>query len=341
MTRVAINGLGRIGRAVLKIIVDRPELELVAINDLIATDNLAYLLKYDTVYGRYSKEVKDSKNSLIISDREYRVFNEKDPAKLPWKDLNIDLVFECSGVFRHKEELEKHLQAGAKKVILSAPAKSESIPSVVYGVNEIPSEDAIISCASCTTNCITPVVEVIGRRIGIKKAMMTTVHAYTASQGLVDGPSKKFTRGRAAAANFVPTTTGAAKATTEILPQYEGKFDGVAVRGPVAVGSICDTIFVTEKAVSVEDINQIFREEAESDKYRGILGVSEDPLVSSDIIRDSRASIVDLNMTQVVDGDLVKVMSWYDNEWGYAAQMVKVAQSLANVGKEAKQAVQV
>lgn len=325
MAKVAINGLGRIGRAAFKILHDHPELELVAVNDLVPPDNLAYLLKYDTVYGKYDKKVENNSNSLTVEGKDYKVYSEKDPAQLPWKDLGIDVVFECTGIFTKKDGLEKHVQAGAKTAILSAPAKSEGIETVVPGVNAVPQSASYFSCASCTTNCISPVVEIVGRRIGIQKATMTTIHAYTTSQSIVDGPSKKFRRGRAGAANFVPTSTGAAIATTKVLPQYEGKFDGVAVRGPVPVGSITDIIFVTEKDTSVDEINSIFREEAQSDRYQDILGVSDDQIVSSDIIGDSHASLVDLTMTQAIDGNLVKVMSWYDNEWGYASQMVRAA----------------
>jgi glyceraldehyde 3-phosphate dehydrogenase len=326
MSNVAINGLGRIGRAALKIILDTPGLDLLAINDLVPVDNLAYLLKYDSAYGRYDKNVNENGKDLIIDGKSYKVLHEKDPADLPWKDMDIDLVFECTGVFTKREDMIKHIQAGAKQVVLSAPSKSKDVPTVVHGVN-IPEEASpeLISCASCTTNCITPVVEVMGRRIGIQKAIMTTIHAYTSSQGIVDSPSKKFRRGRAGATNFVPTSTGAAVATTKALPQYKGKFDGVAVRAPILVGSIADLVFLTLKQTSTDEINDIFREESKSVRYDGILGVTEDPLVSSDIIMDPRASIVDLSMTQVVDGDMVKVMSWYDNEWGYANQMVKEA----------------
>jgi glyceraldehyde 3-phosphate dehydrogenase len=327
MARIAINGLGRIGRAVLKLVLDEPELELVAVNDLVPAENLAYLLKYDTVYGKYQKQVKSDENSLIIDGKEYKVFSEKDPEQLPWGNLEIDVVFECTGIFTKKEGLEQHIKAGAKHAILSAPAKSEDVDTVVYGVNQTPDAAPIFSCASCTTNCITPVVEILDRRIGVKKAIMSTVHAYTSSQEIVDGPSKKFRRGRAGAANLVPTSTGAAIATAKVLPQYEGKFDGVAVRAPIPVGSIADIIFVTQRETTTEEINRIFQEESESDRYKGILGVSEEEIVSSDIIGDSHASIVDLTMTQVVDGDLVKVMSWYDNEWGYANQMVRAAVS--------------
>jgi glyceraldehyde 3-phosphate dehydrogenase len=263
---------------------------------------------------------------LIVDGNHYKVVSERDPAQLPWGSLGIDLVFECTGLFTNKEALEKHIQAGAKSVILSAPTKSEGIETVVYGVNHVPESDNIFSCASCTTNCISPVVEVMGRRIGIKKAILTTIHAYTATQAIVDGPSKKQVReGRAAAANFVPSTTGAAIATTKVLPQYKGKFDGVAVRAPIPVGSISDIVFVTERPTTVEEINAIFREEAESDRYKGIMSACDEEIVSSDIVGDAHASIVDLTMTQVVDGDLVKVMSWYDNEWGYANQMVRAA----------------
>jgi len=326
MPNVAINGLGRIGRAALKIILDTPGLDLLAINDLVPVDNLAYLLKYDSAYGRYNKNVNENGKDLIIDGKSYKVLHEKDPADLPWKDLDIDLVFECTGVFTKREDMIKHIQAGAKHVVLSAPSKSEDVPTIVHGVN-IPEEKSpeLISCASCTTNCITPVVEVMGRRIGIQKAIMTTIHAYTSSQGIVDSPSKKFRRGRAGATNFVPTSTGAAVATTKALPQYKGKFDGAAVRAPILVGSIADMVFLTSKQTSIDEINDIFREESKSERYSGILGVTEEPFVSSDIIMDPRASIVDLSMTQVVDGDMVKVMSWYDNEWGYANQMVKEA----------------
>lgn len=319
--RVAINGFGRIGRAALKIIEDTPELELVAVNDLAPPDDLAYLLRYDTVYGRYEKARLEAGN-LVVDGHAIRVLGEKDPAKLPWREMDVDLVFECTGAFTRRPDLEKHIQAGAKRVILSAPAKGGEVLSVVHGVNR-GNDEQIISCASCTTNAITPVIEVVGRRIGLRKAIMTTVHAYTASQALVDGPAKKWRRGRAAAANFVPTSTGAAEATTKALPQYEGKFGGVAIRGPVPTGSVADITILAERPTSVEEINRIFEEEAASERYKNVLGVVGDPIVSSDIIGDPRGSIVDLTMTQVVDGDLVKIMSWYDNEWGYAAQMVR------------------
>ncbi|MDX1614425.1 MAG: type I glyceraldehyde-3-phosphate dehydrogenase [Candidatus Promineifilaceae bacterium] len=329
--RVGINGLGRIGRAAFKVLLETPKLEVVGVNDLIDNENLAYLLKYDTVYGRYDKTVDYDDDALIVDGQEYPLSHIKDPAQLPWDELDVDLVFECTGVFTQRVDLEKHIEAGADKVILSAPAKSENVQTVVYGSSQNGKEAQIISCASCTTNCITPVIEVIGRRIGIKKAMLTTVHAYTSSQSIVDGPNKKMRRGRAGAENFVPTSTGAALATTKALPQYEGRFDGVAIRGPIPVGSIADIVILTERETSVEEVNDIFREEAQSERYDGVLGAAEDELVSADIVQDPRASIVDLGMTQVVDGDMVKVMSWYDNEWGYVNQMVREAVDWADI----------
>ncbi|MEJ2588238.1 MAG: type I glyceraldehyde-3-phosphate dehydrogenase [Deltaproteobacteria bacterium] len=330
MSKVAINGLGRIGRAAFKIILDTPELELAGVNDLVPTDNLAYLLKYDTVYGRYEKHVESTNERLIIDGQEYPVFSEKDPSRLPWGELGVEAVFECTGVFTKRQDLEKHLQAGARHVILSAPPKTEDMDMVVHNVNAPSGPVQMLSCASCTTNCIAPVIEVMGRRIGIQKATMTTIHAYTASQGMVDGPKKKWRRGRAGAANLVPTTTGAAVATTKALPQYSGKFGGLAVRAPIPVGSLADIVILTERETTVEEVNQIFREESESDQYRGILGVSEDLIVSSDIIKDPRASVFDLSLTQVVDGDLVQVMAWYDNEWGYTNQMIREALRVLN-----------
>lgn len=325
MANVAINGLGRIGRAALKIILDTPELNLVAANDVATADNLVYLLRYDTVYGRYDKPVKSSDGQMTVGGKAIRLLSEKDPAKLPWKALEIDLVFECSGRFTKREDLEKHIQAGANKVILSAPSKSDEVVTAVHGVNRPEGNPIIVSCASCTTNCIAPVAEIMARRIGVKKAVMTTVHAYTADQSLVDGPHKTLRRGRAGAANLVPTSTGAALATVKILPQYRNTFDGLAVRVPVPVGSLVDLVFVTERHTTVEEVNHIFTEESVGEQYKHILGVTNDPVVSSDIIRDPRTSIVDLGMTKVVDGDLVKILSWYDNEWGYVSQMIRSA----------------
>ena len=324
MAKVAINGMGRIGRAALKIILDHTNLDLVAVNDLMPPDNLVYLLKYDTVYGRYHRKVTMEDGTLKVNGKAIKFLSVKDPAQLPWKELGIELVFESTGVFTNTEGLQKHVQAGAKYVLLSAPPK-DVMCTIVHGVTEPPPGEQTFSCASCTTNCIAPVVEIIDRHFGIKKAIMTTIHAYTSSQAIVDGPAKKWARGRAGAANFVPTSTGAAKATTDILPDLKGKFDGVAMRGPVACGSMADIVMVLEKSTSAQEVNNVLKQEAETSRYQGILGVSEDPLVSSDIIQDPRASVVELSMTQVVDGDLLKIMTWYDNEWGYTNQMIREA----------------
>jgi glyceraldehyde 3-phosphate dehydrogenase len=330
MLNVAVNGLGRIGRATLKILLDTPGLNLTAVNDLIPAENLAYLLKFDTVYGRWQRDVRAHENGLYIDGKDYPVLSRKDPAQLPWRQMGVAVVFECSGAFRKREDLEKHIEAGARFVILSAPARSEDIPTVIHGVNTEPQKSpTIVSCASCTTNCITPVVEIMGRRIGIRKATMTTIHGYTSSQAVVDSGKKDFRRGRAAAANLVPASTGAAIATTRALPQFQGKFDGVAVRVPVPVGSLADIVFVTASETSVDQVNRVLREEAASPRYREVLAVTDEPIVSSDVIQQSYASIVDLSLTQVVDRDLVKVMSWYDNEWGYANQMVREALELS------------
>lgn len=329
MTKVAINGMGRIGRAVFKILLETPELELVAVNDLMKPDSIAYLLKYDSVYGKYHRSISVDGHSCVIEDKSYEVLSEKDPGQLPWNDRNIDIVFECTGIFNTRATLKKHLQAGAGTVFLSAPASDDDIVTVVHGVNLPDAREKIISCASCTTNCITPVIEILGRRIGIKKALLTTVHAYTATQNLVDGFNKKPRRGRAGALNFVPTSSGAARATTRVLPQYFDKFDGVAVRAPIPVGSIADMVLLSEKETSVDEVNNIMKEESETDRYRGIVGITHDPVVSSDMIGDSRASVIDMNMTRVVDGDLIKLMCWYDNEWGYASQMVREAVRLS------------
>jgi glyceraldehyde 3-phosphate dehydrogenase len=328
-TRVAINGLGRIGRAILKLVIDEPSFELVAVNDLVEVTNLAYLLRFDTVYGRYAQPVVIDGSDLIVGGQRLRTLRSRDPADLPWKELLVDLVFECTGMFTRRADLEKHIRAGARMVLLSAPAKGPEVETVVYGANVAGGASSIISCASCTTNCITPIVEVIGRRIGFQKAMMTTMHAYTSSQSVVDGPNRHLRRGRAAGANLVPTTTGAALATTRALPQYAGLFDGIAVRAPLPVGSIADITFLASRKTSVDEVNRVITEEAASERYAGVLGASHDPLVSSDIVGDPRAAVVDLELTRVIDGDLVKVMGWYDNEWGYANQMLREARSVA------------
>ena len=322
--KIAINGMGRIGRASLKVILDTPDLDLVAVNDIVPIENIAYLIKYDTVYGIYEKEVSHDADNLIINGQKIKYNSLRNPEELPWKENQIDLVIESTGLFTTTEGAEKHIKAGAKTVVISAPTSSVDIPTVVHGVNSKDGKTSIFSCASCTTNNISPVVEVLGRRIGIKKAIMTTVHAYTASQSTVDGPSKKnFRMGRAGAANLVPTTTGAAIATTKALPEYVGKFDGVAIRVPIPVGSISDMTFVTERPVTIEEVNAIFEEEAKTPRYTNILTTTTEPIVSSDIIKSPYASTIDLNMTRVVDGDLLKVMTWYDNEWGFTNQMIR------------------
>jgi glyceraldehyde 3-phosphate dehydrogenase len=331
MPNVAINGLGRIGRAALKILLDADGLNLVAVNDIADVDNLAYLLRYDTVYGRYHRAVATTHGALLIDGQRIAAYGERDPAKLPWADLGVDLVLECTGVIKSEDGLKKHIQAGASYVILSAPTTSETVPTVVHGVNRPDGEPRIISCASCTTNCITPVIDIAHRHIGVQRAVMTTIHAYTAGQQLVDGPATSFRRGRAGAANLVPTSTGAARATTRAIPELAGRFDGVAVRAPIPVGSIADIVFVANRPTTVAEINDAFRQEAASEQYQGILGVSEDPLVSADIVGDPHAAVVDLDLTRVVDATLVKVMAWYDNEWGFTHQMIRQARSTLGV----------
>jgi glyceraldehyde 3-phosphate dehydrogenase len=331
MPNVAINGLGRIGRAALKLLFDTEGLELVAVNDVADPENLAYLVKYDTVYGRYHRDVSVTDNALIVDGRKIVTLAESDPANLPWDELGVDLVLECTGRFTTAEGLERHIRAGASYVILSAPTKSETVPTVVHGVNQPDGWPRVISCASCTTNCITPVIEVAHRRLGVERAVMTTVHAYTAGQQLVDGPSKNFRRGRAGAANLVPTSTGAAQATTRAVPELARRFDGIAVRAPIAVGSIADIVFVAGRPTTAGEVNEAFRQEAATPRYQGILGVSDDPLVSADIVGDPRAAVIDLELTKVVDGTLVKVMAWYDNEWGFTNQMLREARSVLGV----------
>ncbi len=324
MKRIAINGMGRIGRAALKVILNYSNLDLVAVNDIVPVENIAYLINYDSVYGIYEKKVTHDADNLFVDGKKIQYNSVRNPEELPWKENNIDIVIECTGFFTASADARKHITAGAKTVIISAPTKSGDIPTVVHGVNSEDGKTTVFSCASCTTNNISPVVEILGRRIGIKKAIMTTIHAYTASQSIVDGPSKKNLRmGRAGAANIVPTTTGAAIATTKALPEYAGKFDGVALRVPIPVGSISDLTFITQRNVTVEEVNAIFKEEAESPRYKNILTTTNEPLVSSDIVKSTFASTVDLGMTRVVDGDLLKVMTWYDNEWGFTNQMIR------------------
>jgi glyceraldehyde 3-phosphate dehydrogenase len=326
-SKVAINGLGRIGRAALKLALEQPQLDVVAVNEIGSLENMVYLLRYDSVYGRYERQVEAVDGKLVIDGKPLVYVSERDPEQLPWADLEIDLVLECTGRFTDREDAEKHVRAGARWVVLSGPTKSPDVPTIIHGVNRPDGETQIISCASCTTNNITPLVEILDRHFGVEKAVLTAVHAYTATQALVDSPggAKDLRRGRAAAQSFIPSSTGAATATAKSLPAMKGRFDGVSVRGPVVVGSISDVVLVVGRDTTPEEVNDVLRQEAASDRYQGILAVAEDPLVSADIIKDPHASIVQLDMTRVVGGNLVKVMSWYDNEWGFTSQMIQVA----------------
>ena len=329
---IAINGFGRIGRAAFKAFLEKKsDINIVAINDLTDTKTLAHLLKYDTAYGRYGKKVEYTADtraggagSLIVAGKKYKVLAEKDPANLPWKEMEIDIVLECTGRFRAREEVMAHIEAGAKKVIISSPAKSDNIKTIVLGVNEnkISKNDKIISNASCATNCLAPVVDIVRQNFGIKKAIMTTVHSYTADQNIVDGPHKDLRRARAAGVNIAPTTTGAAIATGKVIPQLKGKIDGMAIRVPTLVGSLCDIVFETNKKVDEKEVNKIFKKMANSAKYRGIVEATDEPIVSSDIIGNPASAIVDLSLTKVIGGNLLKVVAWYDNEWGYSNRLV-------------------
>lgn len=327
MKKVAINGFGRIGRASLKILLETPGMEVVAVNDLMSIENASYLFKYDSVYGVYKDEVSFDGNHLLVNDKKILFLSEKDPEKLPWKDLEIDVIIESTGFFTKKEDAGKHIHAGAKHVVISAPSKSEDTPTVLHGVNTVDGNKTIFSCASCTTNNIGPVLEIIDRRIGVKKAILNTIHAYTSSQSLMDAPSNRDLRmGRSAAINLVPASTGAAIAATKVLPQLVGKFDGIAIRTPVPVGSISDITFMATRKTTAEEINNILIEESKTDRYKQVLSASNEHLVSSDILQSPFASVVDLKMTRVVDGDLVKIMAWYDNEWGFTNQMIREIQ---------------
>ncbi len=326
-TNLAINGFGRIGRAAAKIITDRfKNIKIVAINDLTDPETLAHLMQYDSCYGRYGQKVTATKEAIVIAGQKVPVLAIKDPAQLPWKKLKVDIVLECTGRFTNKEDLSLHLKAGAKKVILSAPAKKGGVKTIVLGVNEnrLNKNDHLISCASCTTNCLAPTTAVIKEKFGIKKAIMTTIHSYTADQNLVDGPHKDLRRARAAALNIVPTTTGAAIAVSETIPSLKDKFDGLAVRVPTPVASLCDTVYVLNKKTTVEAVNQAFVKAAQG-KLKGIIEASKEPLVSADIVGNPSSAIVDLLTTKIVGGDLLKVVAWYDNEWGYSNRLVELA----------------
>jgi len=325
-TRVAINGFGRIGRNAFKVAFERSDLEIVAINDLTDTKTLAHLLKHDSNYGTYGKEVGYDDKSIIVAGKHVAVLAEKDPAALPWKEHKIDVVIESTGFFVKPELAKAHITAGAKKVVLSAPAKGDGATTIVLGVNEDKLEGAedIISNASCTTNCITPVAAVIESNFGIDKAMMTTIHSYTASQRLQDAPAKDLREARNAAENIVPTTTGASIAAAKALPALEGIFGGMSIRVPTPVVSLSDFAIITKRAVSVEEVNEAFIKAAKEPYYQGILDVTEEELVSSDFIGNSHSAIVDLKLTAVVGGTMLKVVAWYDNEWGYSNRLVEV-----------------
>ncbi len=332
MTKIAINGFGRIGRLFFRQAFGQSNLEIVAINDLGDLENLAYLLKYDSVYRTFQREIKadKGKNVLIVDGKEIKFLQEKDPAKLLWKDLGIDLVIESTGIFESFEKAKAHLDAGAKRVIITAPAKdlegTAGGETILLGINERDLEKKVlISNASCTTNAASPVIAVMTENPGIQKAVLNTVHAYTNTQTMVDSPVKgsDFRRGRAGAQNIIPSTTGAAIAVTRVIKDLEGKFDGIALRVPIVTGSIADITFLSKRKTSVEEINDILKKAAASPNWQGILKVSEEQIVSSDIIGEPYGAIVDLKFTKVVDGDLVKVLSWYDNEWGYVAMLLK------------------
>lgn len=330
VTRVAINGFGRIGRSFFKVALKRPEIEIVAINDLGDVDNLAYLLKYDSVYGHEGLDIKTEKSDspdkpsfLIVNGKKINFVSQKDPVMLPWKDLDIDIAVESTGFFESYEAASAHIKAGAKRVVITAPAKDKPGSTVVgktvlIGVNE----DELATCqvssnGSCTTNSSSPVVQIMNETIGVKKAFLNTVHGYTATQKLVDSPDKDWRRGRAAAVNIVPSSTGAAISVTEAVKELKGKFDGVAIRVPTPTGSLADITFLAGRPTTVEEINDIFRKAAEDPRWKPVLGVVDEPVVSTDIVASEKASIVDLTLTKVIDGDLVKVMAWYDNERGY------------------------
>ncbi len=329
MIKVAINGFGRIGRLCFRECFESDEFEVVAINDLTDSKTLAHLLKYDSIQKRYEKEVSFDENNIIVSGKEVRVYKEKDPACLPWKELGVDVVFECTGFFTKKEDAMKHIDAGAKKVIISAPAKGD-VKTVVYGVNEeiLDGSEEVISAASCTTNCLAPMTKVINDNFTIKYGTMTTIHAYTNDQNTLDSPHRKgeLRRARAAGVNIVPNSTGAAKAIGLVIPSLSGKLDGSAQRVPVATGSLVELVCVLDKKVTKEEINQVMKQNASE-----TLGYTEDEIVSSDVIGTRYGSLFDATQTKVIDteeGQLVKVVAWYDNEMGYTCQMIRTAKYL-------------
>ena len=327
MVKVAINGFGRIGRNALKILLERHDIQVVGINDITDAKTLAHLLKHDSSYGTYDKKVSSTEKSIIINTREIPVFAEKDPAKLPWGKLGVDVVIESTGFFTKPEDARAHIKAGAKKVVISAPAKGEGAKTVVLGVNEeiVDEKDDILSNASCTTNCIAPIMKVLEDEFGIEKAMMTTVHSYTGSQRILDAPAKDLREARSAAENIVPTTTGASKAAAKTIPSLEGKFNGLSVRVPTPVVSLSDITAIINRDTTKEELTNLFKKAAKEPYYEGILGVTEEELVSSDFIGDPHSCIVDLPLIDVVGGNMIKVVAWYDNEWGYSNRLVELA----------------
>jgi glyceraldehyde 3-phosphate dehydrogenase len=328
--KLGINGFGRIGRQAFKIAIEKPEIEVVGINDLTSTQVLAHLLKYDSNYGRFFHEISSDEKNIIIDGKKYPVFAEKDPALLPWGKVGAEVIIESTGRFTDSEKAGAHIKAGAKKVIISAPAKDEGVtPTIVLGVNQNEYKNQpIISNASCTTNCITPVLDVLHKKFGVEKAFMSTIHSYTAEQNLVDGPppggkSGDLRRARAAAVNIIPTSTGAAISATQAIPSLKGKFDGISFRVPTPVGSLSDFTLLLKNNTTKEEINAAFIEASKQAHYKGILEVSNEPLVLADIVGNPASSIVDLSLTQVLDGNFVKVIAWYDNEFGYSNRLVE------------------
>lgn len=329
--KIVINGFGRIGRNAFKLAFERDDIEVVAINDLTDTKTLAHLLKHDSTYGTYHYDVSYDENSIFVNGKQIRVLAEKDPALLPWGEFGVDVVIEATGLFVQPDKARAHINAGAKKVVISAPAKGEGAKFIVLGVNEheLTREDDIISNASCTTNCIAPVMAILEREFGIEKSLMTTIHSYTASQRILDAPAKDLREARSAAENIVPTTTGAAIATAKVIPSLVGKFDGLSVRVPTAVVSLSDITAVLKRNTTKEEINEVFKHAAADPFYQGILTVTEEPLVSTDFKGNSHSTIVDLELTNVVGGNLVKVVAWYDNEWGYSNRLVEITADVA------------
>ncbi len=333
VAKLGINGFGRIGRNAFKIAFGRKDLEIVAINDLTDTKTLAYLLKHDSNYGTYQHEVGYDDEHIIVDDKKVKVLAEKDPAALPWGELGVDVVVESTGRFTTKEDAEKHITGGgARRVVISGPTKSDGVDTIVLGANDdrVDGSTDVVSNASCTTNSLGAVMAILDSEFGVEKSLLTTVHSYTASQALQDAPKKDLREGRNAAENMVPTSTGAAIAVTKTLPQLEGKFDGLSIRVPTPVVSISDVTALLSKDVSVEDVNNAFKRAAKEPYYQGILGVSEEPLVSRDYIGNSHSGVVDLLLTKVVGGNLIKVAVWYDNEWGYSNRLVEL---VADIGK--------